>query len=96
MPGRLHVFQIGTHRGKYGEQVREYQINYNNAGNTWTTTADEDKLREFMTFRAGVDKDAADRALAELHRSGRTTLPGIDIPESEAGALGLVQEPSDA
>ncbi len=95
MPGRLHIFQLGTHKGKYGE-IRDYQVNYNNAGNTWTATLDEDKLKEFLAHNAVVEKDAADRALAELHRSGHTTLADIEIPESEAGAMGLIQQPSDA
>ncbi len=95
MPGRLHIFQLGTHKGKYGD-VRDYQVNYSNAGNTWTTTLDEDKLKEFLAYKAVVEKGAADRALAELHRAGHTTLPDIEIPESEAGAMGLVQLPSDS
>ncbi len=96
MPGRLHIFQIATEEGNHGELLRGYQVNYSNAGNTWTTTLDEGKLKEFLAIKAVVEQDAADRVLAELHRAGHATLQDIEIPESEAGAMGLVQQPSDA
>lgn len=94
--GRLHIFALGSHKGKYGEAVREYQVDFNDAGATFTGVMEEGKLMDFL--RTKVTLDAADlkRVLDGLRQTGRTTLSDIDLPEFEVTALGLVQQPSDA
>jgi hypothetical protein len=94
--GTLHIFELGTHKGKYGETIHEYQVNYTGAGNTFAGVMEEDKLKEFLVTKAVVGGTEVERTVAELHRTGRSTLEEIEIPQNEAGEIGLMQEPSDA
>ncbi len=94
--GRLNIFGVGQRRGRYGEIIREYQLNFNDAGNTFSGTMDEEKLREFLVTKMAIPGTIAERTLEELNVSGKSTLSDLDIPEVELGALGLVQEPSDS
>lgn len=94
--GRLHIFEVGKATGTYGETVHQYQVSYNDAGNTFSGLMEEDKLKDFLHTKVRISPEEVERTLAELHRSRHTTLAEIDLPENEAGALGLVQEPSDA
>ncbi len=93
--GRLHIFQLETHPGKYGETLREFQVDYTSTGNTFTGVMGEEKLREFLSTKAAISPDKLEPALAELRDRGQLTLSDIEIPEGEAASLGLVQEPSD-
>ncbi len=94
--GRLHIFEVGKHKGKYGDTIREYQLNYNDAGNTFSGTMDEEKLKELLATKLLPIGTEVESTIEELRASGNSTLTEIDIPESELGALGLVQEPSDS
>ncbi len=94
--GRLHIFELGRDKGRYGATVPAYQVNYNDAGNSFTGVMAEEKLRDFLSSRAALNPEALDRILGELHSSGRPSLADIEMSESAAGEIGLMQEPSDA
>ncbi len=94
--GRLHIFEVANATGTYGKTVHQCQVNYNDAGNTFSGLMEEDKLKDFLHTKLGVSPEEVERTIAELHGSGHVTLEGVDLPENEAGALGLMQEPSDA
>ncbi len=93
--GRLHIFELGKHPGKYGETIPEFQVNYSADGNTFIGVMEEEKLRSFLNSKAAVSPDSLDSVMAELRRNGQLTLTDIEIPESEAPALGLNQQPGD-
>ena len=40
-------------------------------------------------------KDIVDAALRKLREAGSATIPGVELPENEAPALGLVKTPID-
>ena len=93
--GRLHIFEIGRDKGRHGDIIREYQVNYNDAGNTFSGIMPEEKLRDFLLSKAALNPEALDCSFAELHSSGRTTVAGVELGENDAAAIGLLQEPSD-
>lgn len=94
--GRLHIFEVAKATGTYGETVHQYQVSYNDAGNTYSGLMEEEKLENFLRTKLGLSPEEVGRIMAELHASRNITLEEVDLPENEAGALGLVQEPSDA
>ena len=94
--GRLHIFEIGRDKDRYGATVREYQVNYNDGGNTFSGVMPEEKLRDFLLSKAALTPEALDRSFTELQSSGRTTVAGVELGENDAAAIGLLQEPSDA
>ncbi len=86
---------LSSHKGKYGGVVREFQVNYNANGNTFSGVMPEEKLTEFLASKAGVSPDRLELILAELRRNHEFTLSDVEIRESEAPAMGLDQAPSD-
>ncbi len=94
--GRLHIFEVGRATGTYGATVHQYQVSYNDAGNTYSGLMEEEKLKDFLHTKIGVSPEEVERSIADLHSSGSITFGEVDLPENEAGALGLMQEPSDA
>ncbi len=94
--GRLHIFEVGIGTGTYGATIHQYQVSYNDAGNTFSGLMEEEKLKDFLHTKIGVSPEEVERTIAELRSSGHVTLGDVDLPENEAGAVGLQQEPSDA
>ncbi len=96
MPGYAHIVRLGLREGTYGRTVGDYQFTYNASGKTWARTfEDEDSLAEFLVNNAAIPRDIADPAMSELARVGNATIANVEIPETEAGAMGLEQMPSE-
>ncbi len=96
--GMLRVFRLPAKENAAPEKIareKNYQVNYVTGGSSYARTfEDEDRLAEFLLTIAGVDQGRLERALAELRRSGNTNIPGVEIPEREAGAYGLEEMPT--
>jgi hypothetical protein len=96
MAGILHIFRLDESRTAPEPTLRHYQANYTTPGNTYARAYDEAELALFLRTKAALSEAQLERALEELHGTGRTTIGDVDIPESEAAALGLEQQPSDS
>jgi len=97
MPGYAHLVRLGAREGTYGQTVGEYQFTYSSAGKTWARTfGDEASLSEFLLSEAAIPQDIVDPAMSDLARIGNVTIANVEIPETEAAAMGLEQIPSEA
>jgi len=96
MPGYLHIFRTGKSADRLDRARPDYQINYSIPGNSFVkSVTGDDELTGFLVHNAEVPQSEIDRAFRELRSSGRTTIADVDIPISEAPAMGLLREPSD-
>jgi hypothetical protein len=94
MPGYLHIFRMDEAAGGAGGP--DYQVNYSVPGNSFVkSVTGDDELAAFLLHDAEVSSEDADRALTALRATGRATIPDVDIPVSEASAMGLQRAPSD-
>ena len=95
MPGYLHIFRMGEATGGAVRRP-DYQLNYSIPGNSFVKAVTGDnELAEFLLHDAEVSTEEVGRALKDLRTTGRATIPDVDIPVSEAPAMGLVRAPSD-
>jgi hypothetical protein len=93
MPGYLHIFRT---RESGDSAASDYQVNYVIPGSSFMKLVPGDnELARFLLEVAEVPSGEIDRALGELRDSGRTNIAEVDIPLSEASALGLLRVPSD-
>lgn len=95
MPGFLHVFRLGSEPQNSGRSVAQYQLNYTIGGNSYVRVFDENGLNKFLRSNIGINPELTDTALQQLHRTGKTSIADVEIPEHEAPALGLAQLPTD-
>lgn len=96
MAGYIHIFRTEAATGTYGSSaIVEYQLNYVTGGKTFAGTMDDARLEEFLSHNVGYTADTAAEILDRVRLYGNVTLPDVEIRESEAGASGLHELPSD-
>ena len=95
MPGYVHLFRLGADVANSSAPVSQYQLTYNNGGNSFVRVFDAAGLEEFIRSNLGITAPAADKALADLRAGHPVTIADVEIPEREAATLGLEQMPSD-
>jgi len=95
MSGFLHIFRIGAEHAPDGNRGNAYQVTLNVAGSNFLRVFDEEKLLEFLATKAVLDSQTLQRAMAELHAAGHTTVGNVGIDEYETSSLGLEQVPAD-
>lgn len=97
MPGYAHLVRLGVREATYGRTIGEYQFTYNSAGKSWVRTFDDEaSLAEFLLSDVAIPQDIAGPAMSDLERIGNTTIANVEIPETEAAAMGLEQLPSES
>ena len=94
--GRLHIFELDRQATKGGGVLRQYQVNYNDPGNNFSGAMTEEKLREFLRLKATLTPAALESTLRELHNTGHATVAAVELAETEAASIGLVQRSSQA
>lgn len=95
MAGYIHIFRTELATGTYGSSITEYQLTYTSGRNSWARTFDGEGLEEFLVHDVGLAPEDAATILDRARLQGNVTVADINIPESEAGALGLQQMPVD-
>jgi hypothetical protein len=96
MESYAHIVAVGVADGTYDRKIPEYQITLNAGGTSWARSLEGDgELMTFLESSLALRKDIVDAALRKLRETGRATIPAVEIPESEAPALGLVKTPID-
>jgi len=95
MAGYIHIFRIEVATGTYGSAATEYQLTYTNGKVSWAATFDEAGLEEFLEKEVGLATVNVAEAVTRARLQGNVTIADVDIPETEMGAMGLNQMPSD-
>jgi hypothetical protein len=96
MAGYIHIFRTEASTGTYGARaIAEYQLNYVSGGKSFGGTMDEVRLEEFLTHDVAMTPDTTGEIHDRVRLHGNVTLPDVEIRESEAGAAGLRELPSD-
>lgn len=96
MESYANIVAVGVADGTYDRKIPEYQITLIAGGASWARSLEGDgELVTFLESRLAVRKDIVDAALRKLRETGRATIPAVELPESEAPALGLVKTPTD-
>jgi hypothetical protein len=73
-----------------------YQITYNLGDHSYARVfEDEEALDEFLTTSVGLDDTDIGHLWDVLNAKGNATLTDIEIPEEQAVAMRMVEEPSD-
>ncbi len=96
MDSYAHIVAVGVADGTYDRKVPEYQITLVAGGASWARSLEGDgELMTFLESSLALRKDIVEAALRKLRETGSATIPGVEMPESEAPALGLVKTPVD-
>jgi hypothetical protein len=96
MESYAHIVAVGVADGTYGRKLHEYQITLVAGGASWARSLEGDgELITFLESSLALRKDIVDAALRKLGETGHATIPGVEMPENEAPALGLVKTPID-
>ena len=95
MAGYIHIFRSEVATGTYGNSVPEYQLTYSNGNLSWAGTFSEAGLEEFLSEQLGLAAQNVAEAVARARLQGNVTIADVHVPETELGAMGLSQMPSD-
>ena len=95
MAGYIHIFRTDVATGTYGIAATEYQLTYTNGKISWAKTFDEGALEEFLEKDLAIPPENVAEAVTRARLQGNVTISEVDVPESELGAMGLSQMPSD-
>jgi hypothetical protein len=96
MESYAKIVVVGVADGTYDRKIPEYQITLIAGGASWARSLEgDDELGTFLESSLALRKDIVDAALRELRETGRAMIPGVEMPENEAPALGLVKTPID-
>jgi hypothetical protein len=95
MAGYIHIFRSNAATGTYGIGYPEYQLTYNTGTSSWARVFDEASLEEFLLSNLGLAEDTAGAVMDRARLHGNVTIADVDIPENEAGTMGMRQMPSD-
>jgi hypothetical protein len=91
MAGILRIFRRSPQ-----PESHAYQVTYNMGGHSYARVFDdEEALDDFLTTGVGMDDTDLGHLWDVLHAKGNATLSDIEIAESEAVAMRMVEEPSD-
>ena len=95
MAGYIHIFRSEVATGTLGRSAAEYQLTYTTGGNSYASSFGEAELEEFLVRHVGLTLDEAGTVMDRVRLQGNATLPDIELRETEIGAMGLEQSPSD-
>ena len=96
MESYANIVAVGVADGTYDRRIPEYQITLIAGGASWARSLEGDgELVTFLESSLALRKDIVDAAVRKLRETGHATIPGVEMPENEAPALGLVKTPID-
>jgi hypothetical protein len=91
MNGLLRIFRRSPQ-----PESHAYQVTYNLGNRSYARVfSDEEALDDFLTTGAGLDDTDLARVWDALTAKGNASVSDVDIPEEEAAAMRMVEEPSD-
>lgn len=95
MAGYIKIMASNLATGTCGPGVEEYQFSYVTGGNAWVRTFDLVGMEEFLISEVGLTPERVREVMKQVRLQGTVTVPGVELRENEANALGLHHFPSD-
>lgn len=93
--GYAHIFALPGAATNSETRIPTYQFTFNDGGNAYARVFDEGELVEFLSDDMGLRADVVDGAFKELHDAGKAIIGDLELNETEAAEMGLVEVPTD-
>lgn len=95
MPGYIHITRLSARTGTDNIPLETYQVNYNVSGVTYAIAWTEEELADFLRLKLPLDHLDFEKVMTRLHENGHANIAEVDLPETEASAMGMEMMPDD-